>query len=484
MNLNKLTITQRLGLGFSLVLFLLIAIVVIGLGKFATINATNDEIMHKDFVKTEIATSILDNMRGTIGRVLQISASIEKDAIAYAKERLQTNIKSTNEGLAKLESMLDQGEGRSAFNKVKNKTDAYTQSYQRAIALADQGKRDDAIKLINSETYPIMSEATTLIRNLVEQQQKDFVEKNKRNDEAYEQVVAQMKYLTAFAIAIGLLAAFFISRSIRLQVGGEPKDVAEFASQITAGNLNAEIDLRHGDESSIVASLKGMVNVLKSRMQDAERAARETTRIKIALDNVNTNVMIADSDRKIIYMNKSITAMLQNAEQDVRKVLPNFTVSNLMGSNIDQFHKNPAHQHQLLATFTQNHKAQITVGVRTFALSANPVIDEQGQRLGSVVEWADITEQLAAKAAADKMAAENLRIKIALDGCATNVMIADNDRNIIYANESVRKMLANAEADLRKALPNFSASNLIGSNIDQFHKKSCASTRSLSNIHY
>lgn len=470
MNLNKMTITQRLGLGSALVLFLLIAIVAIGLGKFATINATSDEIMHKDFVKTEIATNILDNMRGTIGRVLQISASTEKETITYARERLQININNTNEGLAKLETMLDQNEGRSIFGKIKSKSDAYMQSYQRAIALADQGKREDAIKLINSETYPTMSEATALIRSLIEQQQKSFVEKNKRNDEAYDSVVAQMKYLTAFAILIAVLAAFYISRSIRTQIGGEPDDVAEFASQITTGNLNPDISLRQGDETSIVARLKEMVDVLKLRMQESESAARETLRIKIALDNVNTNVMIADSDRKIIYMNKSITAMLQNAESDVRKALPNFTVANLMGSNIDQFHKNPAHQHHLLATFTQNHRAQIAVGVRTFALSANPVIDEQGKRLGSVVEWADITEQLAAKAAADKMAAENLRIKIALDGCATNVMIADTERNIIYANESVRKMLANAESDLRKALPNFSAANLIGSNIDQFHK--------------
>jgi len=110
------------------------------------------------------------------------------------------------------------------------------------------------------------------------------------------------------------------------------------------------------------------------------------------------------------------------------------------------------------------------VGGRTFTLGANPVINDAGERIGSVVEWADITESLALREAADKLAAENLRIRIALDGCATNVMIADNDRNIIYANQSVIAMLQNAERDLRTVLPNFNASKLIGSNIDQFHK--------------
>jgi methyl-accepting chemotaxis protein len=87
--------------------------------------------------------------------------------------------------------------------------------------------------------------------------------------------------------------------------------------------------------------------------------------------------------------------MLSNAEDDLRKVLPSFSVAKLMGSNIDQFHKNPAHQKSLLATFTSNYRTQITVGPRTFALSANPVINDKGERLGSVVEWNDRTIEVA-----------------------------------------------------------------------------------------
>ncbi|QJQ04569.1 hypothetical protein EJG51_000465 [Undibacterium piscinae] len=40
--------------------------------------------------------------------------------------------------------------------------------------------------------------------------------------------------------------------------------------------------------------------------------------------------------------------------------------------------------------------AQIVVGVR-YRLSANPVLDTAGTRLGSVVEWADVTDQLVAE---------------------------------------------------------------------------------------
>jgi len=295
----------------------------------------------------------------------------------------------------------------------------------------------------------------------------------KRTNEHTQEVRKQrMETILACLILLVLVIAlsWYMIRMVIHQIGREPAEVVEYANRIASGDTSVSLDLRENDLTSIAANLVAMVGNMRLRMEETERIAKENLRIRIALDNVATNVMIADAERNIIYMNKSIVAMLNVAESDVRKQLPNFNVANLMGSNIDQFHKNPEHQKHLLSTFNQNHKAQISLGGRSFTLSANPVINEHGERLGSVVEWADITEKLIAERAAEKLAAENLRIKIALDNCATNVMIADTERNIIYMNRSITEMLSAAEMDIRKALPHFAVSKLIGSNIDQFHK--------------
>jgi len=126
-----------------------------------------------------------------------------------------------------------------------------------------------------------------------------------------------------------------------------------------------------------------------------EQIAADNLRIKIALDGCATNVMIADNDSTIIYANKSVIDMLKNAEADVRSGLPHFNANQILGSSIDQFHKDPQHQKDLLSKLTQNYKTQIAVGARTFALSANPVINSEGQRLGSVIEWLDRTSEVA-----------------------------------------------------------------------------------------
>lgn len=61
-------------------------------------------------------------------------------------------------------------------------------------------------------------------------------------------------------------------------------------------------------------------------------------------------------------------------------------------------------------------------------------------------------------------------IKAAMENLSSRVMIADNDRVIVYANAAVIGFLQAVEGDIRQDLPNFSAANLIGVSIDTFHK--------------
>jgi methyl-accepting chemotaxis protein len=214
------------------------------------------------------------------------------------------------------------------------------------------------------------------------------------------------------------------------------------------------------------------VKVIKfaTDITEATQRAAFTRRALGGLENVAVNVMLADSQFNIVYGNNSLTEMLRLAEADIRKDLPVFTASKIVGTNIDSFHKNPAHQRGLLANLKTTHKAQLKLGGRTFDLIVNPINDDKGVRIGYVVEWLDATAALAAREAELKAAAENLRIKNALDKCSTNVMIADATNRIVYMNETVTAMMQGNEAELRKSLPNFNARQLIGELIDVFHK--------------
>ncbi|WP_434926305.1 methyl-accepting chemotaxis protein [Shewanella sp. HL-SH2] len=203
---------------------------------------------------------------------------------------------------------------------------------------------------------------------------------------------------------------------------------------------------------------------IRSWFENNGQQQQSLTRASLALDNSSTCFMIADPERVIVYANRAVVNLLTAAQDDIRKELPQFSVSSLIGSNIDIFHKQPQHQKNIVSQLSQTHTASINVGVRCFKLVLNPLRDEKGVSLGTSVEWHDITEQ-------KKHELLSLRVTSALEATSSNVMVADNDLNVIYMNQAVERMLREAESDLRKALPHFSVSSVIGSNIDIFHKE-------------
>ncbi len=215
---------------------------------------------------------------------------------------------------------------------------------------------------------------------------------------------------------------------------------------------------------------------------EATLRAAFTQRAMGALDVAATNVMVADADYNVVYANESLKTMLVEVEGDVRKQLPQFSAAKVVGTNIDIFHKNPAHQRGMLASLKSTHKTNLEIGGRKFFLIVNPILGEKGERLGTVVEWQDQTAMLAAREREEKMAAENLRIKNALDKCSTNVMIANSDCEIAYMNDSVAEMMVRNESDLRKVLPQFDSRKLVGANIDVFHKNPSHQRNMLANL--
>jgi len=224
-----------------------------------------------------------------------------------------------------------------------------------------------------------------------------------------------------------------------------------------------------GDRINTVVEWKDLTAILAKQREEL-RISNENMAIKNALEVCNTSVMMADKDYNIMYMNAAVNRMMSAAEADIRTALPNFDARTLMGTNIDGFHKDPSHQRRMLDGLKDTYSTNINVGPRIMRVTATPVFSEEGERLNTVVEWADLTEELAKQKEDEALSAENARIKQALDNVTANVMVADANLNIIYMNDAVIGMMRNAESDIRTDLPQFSVDTLDGTNIDIFHK--------------
>ncbi|MTW20419.1 Cache 3/Cache 2 fusion domain-containing protein [Allochromatium palmeri] len=197
-------------------------------------------------------------------------------------------------------------------------------------------------------------------------------------------------------VVVLALILFWLTRRLIGQPLGEATKIFE---RIGAGHYDSRIDTTRRDEiGALFSALARMQTNLDERTRADARIAAEALRIKSALDKSSTNMMLSDPDGIIIYSNEALLQMLRLAESDLRRDLPEFRVDSLLGSHLNVFHRHPERQQSMLATLQNNHFAQIRIGGRTFRLILNPVIDAQGERLGTVVEWTDRTSEVETEA--------------------------------------------------------------------------------------
>jgi methyl-accepting chemotaxis protein len=158
------------------------------------------------------------------------------------------------------------------------------------------------------------------------------------------------------------------------------------------------------------------------------------------LENVPVNVMYADRDLKIQYMNGASQRTLKTIEH----LLPCKSDA-VIGQSIDLFHKNPAQQRRLLADDKNlPHRAVIRLGDEVLELLLNAVYDSRQNYVGASVTWAVITEKL-------KLEELNTDYKeqIVAISKAQAVIEFNMDGTVLHANENFLKALGYTLDEIR-----------------------------------
>ncbi|MEI7840009.1 MAG: methyl-accepting chemotaxis protein [Methylococcaceae bacterium] len=195
--------------------------------------------------------------------------------------------------------------------------------------------------------------------------------------------------IIGLAVSIALLLSYYLSK----QLGIDPYHAKGIAKEIADGHLSREITLNKGDDDSLLHSIKNMQEHLLIRRTEERQAASEILRIKLGLDNASKGIMMADNNRNLVYLNNAAKKILQQYESEIEDSSAHFDIENLIGLNIDRFHQNSAHQMEVLNSLTESMFSYAKLGNRTMTVVASPILNESGERLGTVAEWYDCTAE-------------------------------------------------------------------------------------------
>lgn len=120
------------------------------------------------------------------------------------------------------------------------------------------------------------------------------------------------------------------------------------------------------------------------------KTENELARIMSMMENAPINVMAADLDLKIVYLNPKSRETLKTLE----KYLP-ITTDKMIGESIDIFHKNPDNQRKILSDARNlPHSAKIRLGPETLHLNVTAMLDNNRKYVGPMVTWEIITDKI------------------------------------------------------------------------------------------
>ncbi len=200
--------------------------------------------------------------------------------------------------------------------------------------------------------------------------------------------------LIALAVAIMVPAGLFVTRGITRPL----REACAVADGIAGGRLDNRVDADGRDELTALAlSLRTMQQNLLERITAERRIADENARIRNALDYSTANIRICDDDGTIIYVNRTLQRTLKRIEEGIRRRIPDFTAETMVGRNIGIFYENPAAAVDALRQLSGERRMRMDIGGRNYLVVTNPVMTAAGQRLGTVAEWVDQTDELHAQ---------------------------------------------------------------------------------------
>ena len=265
-------------------------------------------------------------------------------------------------------------EAQSVVADIRRLAEVAAERHQAlAINLAAGGAADEAFDQSFEAFIREADEAEAFVH--------DYMEESLAELWAAEQAgLMAVLVLMLVTIAAALAIRVYFQRSIADRLIG----LSTTVKRLVAGE---RVDIPGVKQKDEIGSLARAFAAFADRRVNASR-------IKLALDNADTCVMVADADHNIVYVNQRLLDMFKEAEADIKRDLPAFRVDGIIGTNIDDFHKNPSHQRGMLDKLSGMHRAEIKVGGRDFTFIASPVLDAvNGDRLGTVVEWRDLTEE-------------------------------------------------------------------------------------------
>jgi len=267
---KNLRLATQLIVAFSLVALVALIIGLIGISGTNRVNAMVKNMYEEQLIAVRDVGAASHQAIQHIRRVNNFMVNPDPAQRKLALQRMEEHSKEMWRLIDKQkQTQLDDKE-RELWAKFDKTWPVYENAVKQGVALFDEKKDQEGIKFIFANATPVFKEAEAILDDIVKANEEDAKKHFVESQDAAKQILTGTiaSIVIGFALAIGL--GVLVTRVIRKQVGGEPREAAEVASRIAGGDLQVQVRLDEGDTTSMMSAMKTMIESLSSVVADTQ----------------------------------------------------------------------------------------------------------------------------------------------------------------------------------------------------------------------
>ena len=211
----------------------------------------------------DMDTTISNIRLNELGYLTATSSEGKESSLQYLQEEKEE----MNGLLAMYSDMIDEEE-RSYYEAAQKAWSAYDQADEKLMALAEQGRTEQARSILDGECVELYNAVTSSFRDIIEYNTEGSDQATEEGVSLYRTALFSQAAVMIVIIIIGVYFSFVIIRGIKFPIF----EIEHAASRIAQGDLDIDISYTSRDELGVLSSqVRELIRKLQVIIEDENK---------------------------------------------------------------------------------------------------------------------------------------------------------------------------------------------------------------------
>lgn len=282
---------------------------------FEETNYTNENVLPSMILLAKIQNDIYRTRISLNRHILNTDTAQSKQI----EQSMQESIAKVRGGFKEYEALLADDKDKELLNKESDSFERYLKHIPAIIAVSEKNQTEQARDLMEAAVADAQVASAAVDEHMtynikIAENAKNRALSSKKSAALVSILVAS---LTLVAIAV---IGFLITRNLLRQLGGEPAYAVEVVGRVATGDLNVQVQLKPGDDSSMLAAIKNMterlIEVISDVRGSADALASASEEVNATAQSLakGASIQAASVEETSASMEQMSASILQNNE--------------------------------------------------------------------------------------------------------------------------------------------------------------------------